>query len=40
MTRNLWTLLLGTVLAIAVGNLACNNTIKQLDNSDESDGAT
>ena len=32
--------LLLVVFAITAGNMACTNTIKNLDRSDETDGAT
>ncbi len=40
MIRKFWTLVIGMALAIAAGNMACGNTIKDLDKSDETDGAT
>lgn len=38
--RKIWTLVLGMALAIAAGNMACGETINDLDNSDETEGAT
>ena len=38
--RKFWTLVIGMAFAIAAGNMACGSSIKDLDNSDETDGAT
>jgi hypothetical protein len=40
MTRKLFALLAFAAIAIAVGGMACDNTINTVDNSDETDGAT
>ena len=40
MTRKFCCLLVFIVLAIAVGGMACIDTVADLDNSDETDGAT
>ncbi len=37
---SLWTIVLALAFAIAAGNMACNNNIKSVDRSDETDGAT
>jgi hypothetical protein len=40
MNRKFFTLLLLGALMIAAGSMACINTVQQLDDSDETDGAT
>jgi hypothetical protein len=40
MTRKFYVLLAFIALSIAVGGMACVDTVEQLDRSDETDGAT
>ena len=40
MTRKFCALLVFIALSIALGGMACINTVESLDNSDETDGAT
>jgi hypothetical protein len=40
MTRKFFALLAFITLSIAVGGMACVQTVEELDNSDETDGAT
>lgn len=40
MTRKFFTLLAFVALSIAVGGMACIDTQEQIDDSDETDGAT
>lgn len=40
MTRKFYALLAFIALSIAVGGMACVDTVEELDKSDETDGAT
>jgi hypothetical protein len=40
MTRKLFALLAFAAIAIAIGGMACTDTINEIDESDETDGAT
>jgi hypothetical protein len=40
MTRKFCALLVFIALSIALGGMACINTVESLDNADETDGAT